>query len=228
MALVVTARAPARLDTGQWLGLRSLAASSTVLCALALVVDSAARALPATASLETASLLANSAAAILTLVLCVAAWCTHRDDGGVLMASTLALVLAGVREAASAVMIALDMSTLADVVSSSLGLLVLGSLVWTAAAWRPAIGRADISPRRALFCRVVEVTSFVLFAVALSGAVVQAVGASWACQGAFPDCNGLGALPFGRDPQADIQLYHRLLSYVGFGLVAWLTIEAFR
>ena len=73
-----------------------------------------------------------------------------------------------------------------------------------------------------------EVSGLVLFAVALSGAAVQAVGASWACQGVFPDCNGLGVLPFGRDPQADIQLYHRLLAYVGAGLVLWLTIEAFR
>ena len=57
---------------------------------------------------------------------------------------------------------------------------------------------------------------------------MRAVGASWACQGTFPDCNGLGALPFGRDPLADIQLYHRLLSYVLLGLVLWLAVEAYR
>jgi heme o synthase len=72
------------------------------------------------------------------------------------------------------------------------------------------------------------VTAFMLFTVGLSGAAVQAVGASWACGAEFPDCNGLGALPFGRDPLADIQLYHRLLAYVGFGLVLWLAIEARR
>jgi heme o synthase len=64
--------------------------------------------------------------------------------------------------------------------------------------------------------------------VGLSGVTVRAVGASWACTGDFPDCNGLGVLPFGRDPLADIQLYHRLLAYVALALVAWLAVEAFR
>jgi heme o synthase len=79
-----------------------------------------------------------------------------------------------------------------------------------------------------LFRRVVEVTAFVVFGVGLSGAAVRAVGASWACDGVFPDCNGLGWLPFGRDPLADVQLYHRLLAYVALGLVLWLVVEAFR
>ncbi|MBV9580763.1 MAG: hypothetical protein JO057_19455, partial [Chloroflexi bacterium] len=35
-------------------------------------------------------------------------------------------------------------------------------------------------------------------------------------------------MPFGRDPLADIQLYHRLLSYVLVGLVVWLAVEAYR
>jgi protoheme IX farnesyltransferase len=67
-----------------------------------------------------------------------------------------------------------------------------------------------------------------LFGLALSGVAVRAVGASWACLGTFPDCNGQGLLPFGREPLADVQLYHRLLAYVGLGLAAWLTIEAYR
>src|SRR5438874_2721468 len=75
---------------------------------------------------------------------------------------------------------------------------------------------------------VVDVTAVVVFAVGVTGAIVRAVGASWACRGTFPDCNGLGALPFGRDPLADVQLYHRLLSYVALALVVWVTAEAFR
>jgi protoheme IX farnesyltransferase len=112
----------------------------------------------------------------------------------------------------------------------AIGLLILGASVWSAFAWSlaPAAAGRAVSPQGELFRRVTEVTTFVLFAVALSGAAVEAVGASWACRGVFPDCNGLGALPFGRDPLADIQLYHRLLSYVGFGLVLWLAAEALR
>ena len=228
MALVVTARAPGRLETGQWLGLRSLAVASVAVCTLALVIDSAVRALPSTASLETANVIANWTAAALVLAVCVAAWLSRRDDGALLLAATLGLVLVTLRAAATGVLVALELSTLADVVDSSLGLLTLGAVTWTAVAWRPVLDALSNSPERALFCRVTDVTTFVLFAVALSGAAVQAVGASWACQGVFPDCNGLGVLPFGRDPQADIQLYHRLLAYVASGLVLWLTIETFR
>jgi protoheme IX farnesyltransferase len=35
-------------------------------------------------------------------------------------------------------------------------------------------------------------------------------------------------LPFGRDPLADIQLYHRLMAYVALALIAWIAIEAYR
>src|SRR5437868_4591131 len=82
------------------------------------------------------------------------------------------------------------------------------------------------APAAEWFRRVAEVSALCVFAVALSGTAVRAVGAAWACQGGFPDCNGLGPLPFGRNPLADIQLYHRLLSYVAFGLAAWLVVEA--
>jgi protoheme IX farnesyltransferase len=227
MALVVAARSPARLEASHWLSLRAVAVLTTFTCVAALVVDSAARALPFTPTLDAANVLSTALAGALTFGVCIGVWLTRRTDGRLLLATTLAVVLAALRAVGGPLLVAMDLSTIADVVNVGLGLLVLGALVWGVTTWTGA----DTTPKlaqRQLFAHVVGVTALVLFAVGVSGATVSAVGASWACQGVFPDCNGLGALPFGRDPQADIQLYHRLLAYVAAGLVLWLTIEAFR
>ncbi|HEY1295035.1 MAG TPA: heme o synthase [Chloroflexota bacterium] len=236
MALVVAARTPAespaaraRLAASQTRLGHTIAIGSAALFGVALIVDSAARAMPFTPALDAANVVVTSLAGLSILLACLCAWLFRRTDGGLLFMATLAPVLLALRTVLAALLVTLDLSTVADVVDSSLGLLVLGALVWAAATWflSPAARRS--TPRETeLFSRVAEVTAFVLFAVGLSGAAVAGVGASWACQGTFPDCNGLGALPFGRDPLADIQLYHRLLSYVALGLVLWLAIEAYR
>ena len=127
-------------------------------------------------------------------------------------------------------LLALYLAPLAEVVEAALGLLVLGCLVWAATATlvEPRANAPATAAETQLFRRVAMVTALVIFGAGLSGVEVRAVGASWACVGAFPDCNGLGLLPLGRDPLADLQLYHRLLAYVTFGLVGWLAVEAFR
>ncbi|HEY2594759.1 MAG TPA: heme o synthase [Chloroflexota bacterium] len=236
MALVVTARSPAEsgappaplASAYSQLG-HAVAIGAAAALAIALVVDGATRAVPYTPALDAANLVVTFAAGVLTLLACLGAWLYRRSDGTLLLCATLAPFLLAVRGVLAALLVTLDLSTVGDVVNSAGGLLVLGTLAWAAAAWSfaPSRGRV-VAPETELFRRVAEVTAFVLFAVALSGAAVGAVGASWACNGTFPDCNGLGALPFGRDPLADVQLYHRLLSYVVLGLVVWLAVEAFR
>jgi len=62
----------------------------------------------------------------------------------------------------------------------------------------------------------------------VSKADCHAVGAGWGGRGVCAECKGRGVVPCGRDPVADLQLYHRWLAYVALGLVVWLTIEAFR
>ncbi len=196
---------------------------------LALVVDGAARAMPYTGWLDAANVVMTAGAGVLTLLACLGAWMYRRGDSSLLLCATLAPFLLAARAVLAALLVTLDFSTVGDIVDSAGGLLVLGALVWAAAAWSLVPNpRRAVAPETELFRRVAEVTTFVLFAVALSGAAVSAVGASWACNGTFPDCNGLGALPFGRDPLADVQLYHRLLSYVVLGLMVWLMVEAFR
>jgi len=236
MALVVAARPPAEPPAVQAalapaharIG-HAVAIGSAAAFGVALIVDSAARAMPFTSSLDAADLVATSLAGVLIMLACLSAWLWRRTDSALLLMATLAPVLLAGRTVMAALLVTLDLSTVGDVVNSAFGLLVLGALVWAAVAWSLMPAARRYAPReRELFRRVSEVTTFVLFAVGLSGAAVSAVGAGWACQGTFPDCNGLGALPFGRDPLADIQLYHRLLSYVVLGLVLWLAIEAYR
>ena len=160
--------------------------------------------------------------AAFALVVCIVAWLARREAAGLLVAATLAPILVAVRALSTGLLVTLELPTLADVADVGLGLLALGCLVWVASAsliGPVATGRTQ-SAEAALFRRVVDVTAFVVFAAGLTGVTVRAVGASWACQGNFPDCNGLGVLPFGRDPLADIQLYHRLLAYATLTLVA--------
>jgi heme o synthase len=173
---------------------------------------------------------ATISAMLAVLGVCAMTWVARRNDAGMLLLATLAVVLVAVRGVSAALLLALELPTLSDVVALALGLLVLGCLVWaaTVSAREPALRSFAPTAEAELFRRVVDVTAFFVFAVGLTGVTVRAVGASWACQGTFPDCNGLGVLPFGRDPLADLQLYHRLLAYVSLALVAWVTIEAFR
>lgn len=241
MAVVVTARPPVEAQTpelalaqevgvGQGSVLRWLTAVVAVWFALSLVAESGTRfAVPG--GLQEAVARAFSLTALAALVgVAVLAWLTRRNDTALLLAATLAAVFGLARGLSNGVLVGLDQPTLAEVVDMGLGLLVVGSVVWaTSAAWSGVSSTSRAGSAEAELLRsVVDVTAVVVFAVGVTGAIVRAVGASWACRGTFPDCNGLGALPFGRDPLADVQLYHRLLSYVALALVLWVTIEAFR
>ncbi|MDQ6670813.1 MAG: heme o synthase [Chloroflexota bacterium] len=244
MALVVSAGSPLEAQPGagqssfvprprlsrRQLGLGWLALGGSAWYGLSLVVDNLARDTAPTRMLDLAARIASGGGMLVVLAACIGAWLFRRDSTGLLVAATLAPILVAARAVASGVLVTLELPTLADVAGVALGLLVLGCLVWVGsvsiaahmAAARTASAEAD------LFRRVVDVTAFVVFFAGLTGISVRAVGASWACQGQFPDCNGLGALPLGRDPLADIQLYHRLLAYATLALVVWVVVEARR
>jgi len=231
MALVVTAQsAPVVLaDSRLATTFRRLTWVTAVWAFVAYVGGSVARAWQSAAVAEDALTAVWVVLAILTSTCAVLAWLVYRRAPGLLLAATLAPLLVAVRLMASVVLVALEVPTLADLAEGGLGLLIMGVLTWLVVATLP-------EPRRGppvsiagedFFRRVVEVTAGVVFAVAFSGTAVQALGASWACQG-FPDCNALGALPFGRDPLTDVQLYHRLFSYLAGALLVWLVVEALR
>src|ERR1051325_11726851 len=98
MALVLSPRAPADSASAAVLAprhgaLRGLALCAPIAAALALVAESAACALPAVLWLEPAGFAVTGCATLLALGVCVAAWLGRRDDGGLLLAATLAPVL---------------------------------------------------------------------------------------------------------------------------------------
>jgi protoheme IX farnesyltransferase len=231
MALVVTARRTPVVLVGTRLAttFRVLVWLTAGWSVLAYVGVSVARAWPSAALAQDALSAAWLALLALTSACALLAWLAHRRTAGLLLAATLAPLVVALRIVASALLVAMEQPTLADLIEGALGLVVLGVVMWTATATLPEPRRG--APRwvagEDFFRRVVEVAAGVVFAVALSGSAVQALGASWACSG-FPECNGLGALPFGRDPLTDVQLYHRLFSYLAGALVVWLAIEALR
>jgi protoheme IX farnesyltransferase len=198
--------------------------------AASLIIEGVARFAQPWGSLDATLEATAITAMVAVLGTCVMTWLARRTDATLLLLATVAVVLVAVRTLASALLVVLELPTLSDVAAQGLGFLVLGCLVWSATLVMrsPAVRSAAISAETELFRRVVDVTVLLVFTTGLTGVAVRAVGASWACQGPFPDCNGLGVLPIGRDPLADIQLYHRLLAYVALALVAWVTIEAFR
>jgi protoheme IX farnesyltransferase len=245
MALVVTARSPveAQPDLGSAtavgqtrsgrarLVLRWLALGGAAWYGLGLVTENLARDSSPTPVLDLARQAMGAGGIALALAVAVAAWLARRDAAGLLVAATLGPVLVAARTVSTGLLVALEQPTLSDITDVALELLVLGCLVAVAAASfaaPAAAARRAASAEADLFRRVVDVTAFVVLAAGLTGVVVRAVGASWACQATFPDCNGLGVLPLGRDPLADIQLYHRLLAYATLALVAWVAVEAFR
>jgi protoheme IX farnesyltransferase len=207
-----------------------LATAAALSYGLSLVAQSALRSAEPGATLDSATRLVTVSPMALVVAVCVAVWLARRDDAGLLLSATLAPVLIALRGVSTLLLLSLELRTFAEVADVGIGLLVVGCLVWTATTSRTLAtsGAPARSAEREFFGRVVDVTGLLIVAVALTGATVRAVGASWACQGVFPDCNGLGILPFGRDPLADIQLYHRLLAYAALALVLWLAIEAGR
>jgi protoheme IX farnesyltransferase len=244
MALVVTVRSPVEAHPGLGpssfapetrlsrlqLGLRWLALGGAAWYGLGLVTDNLARDTSPVPVLELAAQVVGAVGMGLAMAVCIGAWLARRDATGLLLAATLAPLFIAARAVSTGLLVTLELHTLADIADVALGLLVLGCLVWVASAAlaAPVAAVRRLSAEAELFRRVVDVTAFVIFAAGLTGITVRAVGASWACQASFPDCNGLGALPFGRDPLADIQLYHRLLSYATLTLVLWVAVEAFR
>ncbi len=211
MALVVTAPTPVAEQSSaliqataaaqpRWHALlRWVTLASAAWYAVSLVAEAIARFAQPWGALDAAVEVTTITAVAAVVAVCALTWVARRTDAMMLLLATLAVVLAAVREMSAMILQAMELPTLADVAAQGLGFLVLGCLVWlaTLAARSPSARRAIQSAEAELFRRVVDVTVFLVFAAGLTGVTVRAVGASWACQGPFPDCNGLGILPIG-------------------------------
>ena len=139
MALVVTARsAPVVLADSRLATIfRRLAWLTAGWAFLAYVGGSVARAWQSAALAQDALSGVWLVLAALTSACAVLAWLVHRRTPGLLLAATLAPLLVATRLVASAVLVAVDEPTLADLAEGGLGLLVMGTLTWLVVATLP-------------------------------------------------------------------------------------------
>ncbi|MBV9172065.1 MAG: hypothetical protein JOZ81_18485, partial [Chloroflexi bacterium] len=223
MALVVTARSTGAIAAARphVLPLRWLAPLVAGWAAALFTVQQVAHVALPTGIFGDALQVASVVTFGLALGVCLSTWLSARDDAAQLFAATVAPMFIAAQIIATQVLQALELATLADVTNATLGLLGVGALTWCAVAGRSARNAVATSARGAMLRYVLKVALFVVFAAALSGFITRAVGASWACDGSL-------LCRFGDDTLTDAQVYHRLLSYVGGGLLVWAAIEALR
>jgi heme A synthase len=105
-----------------------------------------------------------------------------------------------------ALTVALELSPPVVTVHLGMALLLFGALVWLAVEANLADNGQETGGRQGLTGLGVAVAA--VYLLMLTGALVRASSASWACVG-FPACNGQ-ALPFGVHPLTDLHLLHRL------------------
>ncbi|MEK7216523.1 MAG: heme A synthase [Chloroflexota bacterium] len=136
------------------------------------------------------------------------------------------LLLAG-QIVLGAVTVLLELPPYVVLVHLALAMAILGLLVWMSvqASSRRAVGGLTLNDGRG-FVRWTAVAVALAFVLAMTGALVRASGASWACIG-FPACNGEFA-PFGRNLLTDLQLVHRLLAYLTAGVLLVVLVSGWR
>ena len=147
----------------------------------------------------------------------------------VVAADTAIGILLAVQIVLGAVTVALELPPMVTLAHLGLAMLLLGILIVLAVRiWRWTEGRSDAATASASpgLRRLAIGTAAAVYLLVLTGAVVRATGASWACLG-FPGCNG-EALPFGSSRLVDIQLFHRLLAYAVATLAVVVALRAWR
>ncbi|MBI4496861.1 MAG: protoheme IX farnesyltransferase [Chloroflexi bacterium] len=181
-----------------------------------------------TAVAEYSHRLVGAAVSALIVTVAGAAWAVRRRERSVMLASNGVIVLLAVQIALGAVTVYLELPPPVVAVHLSLAMLILAALIWVAVAAgpaprlkRPADLPAGRVPGGSGFVRWVVGVTLAGYGLVLTGALMRATGASWACRG-FPDCNG-ELLPFGAHPLVDVHLFHRLTAY-GVALLVGLTV----
>lgn len=168
-----------------------------------------------TALTEYAHRLAGAIASVLVLALTGAVWAKRRHERALVAPVSVVLVLLVGQILLGAVTVLLELPPPVVALHLGVAMLILGGLVWVtvAAGQAPRLRApaASLPPRPGLVRWTVGVAA-AAYLLILTGALVRATGASWACAG-FPGCNG-ELLPFGTSPQVDLHLTHRLLAYL--------------
>jgi cytochrome c oxidase assembly protein subunit 15 len=176
---------------------------------------------------EKASVIEYSHRAVVALVtalvvaVAVVAWRSYRSRPDLLWPALAAVVLVPLQAVLGATAVWLELPGWVVAFHFVVGMLFLGTIVYTtAAAWR----RAE-RPATAGFARLAWGTVLVGLALVSVGATTVALDADAACGKQWPACNG-GFVAGGG--HADVQVAHRLLAYAVAGLALALLVFALR
>ena len=160
-----------------------------------------------------------------TVVLWIRAWGRRplTIAGGAIIAALLALQVG-----LGAVVVKMELPPFIVMVHLGMAMLLLALLIGLAALASPPPRirwpGAAIPDDRVL--RLVQGAVAAVFVLVLTGALVRASGASWACAG-FPTCNG-ELLPFGVNRLVDTHLLHRLFAYLVAAHLLVTAVKAIR
>jgi protoheme IX farnesyltransferase len=171
----------------------------------------------------------SAVASVLMLATTFAAWAWRRADRLILVVATLVPVLLPIQILIGRIVVVLELPAMAVLVHLGFALVIFALLVASTVLAGPAprVQKVPVHDHGERFRWLVGLGTGLVFILILAGAYVQASGASWACVG-FPDCNGLGVLPFGVTHLMDVQLLHRFLAYTATALIAGIIVETRR
>jgi protoheme IX farnesyltransferase len=166
-----------------------------------------------TALIEYTHRLVGAIVSPLILATTFGAWLWRRADKAIRFPATALPILLVVQIALGAIVVWLELNSLAVLIHLGFAVLILGGLTWISvlSGGPPAATSSDPAALRR-FYRLARSAVVGVFLLILLGAFVRAQGASWACTG-FPGCNGQ-ALPFGANRFVDIHLTHRIVAYL--------------
>lgn len=161
---------------------------------------------------------------VLILALCVSGLMVARQTPGIVRPAVAIPFLLAAQIVLGAVVVKLDLNSTALFVHLGFALIILALLVWIAVRTYPVPrATAPIGPGVRRFTRLALIGCAAVFGLLMTGALVRASYASWACAG-FPTCNG-ALLPFGVNRQVDIHLLHRLTAIALVVLVSYLLVR---
>lgn len=158
---------------------------------------------------------------VLVVAVAVSAWRSYRSRPDLLWPALAAVVLVPMQALLGAVAVWLELPGWVVAFHFVVGMLFLGTIVYTAAAaWRSAE-----RPVTASFARLAWGTLLVGLALVSVGATTVALDADTSCGKQWPACNGTFVAGGGH---ADVQVAHRLLAYAVAGLTLALLLLALR
>ena len=161
----------------------------------------------------------------LILAVVFGAWRTRRHKRSVVGPAAVLPLLLATQIGLGAITVLLELPPWIVLVHLSVALMILGLLVVISvfSGDTPGVSNPAALKRVAVLSSLSAVALFLLL---LTGGVVRAAGATWACAG-FPGCDGT-LFPFGRDPLTDLQLFHRTMSYGVLVLLAFTLVRAWQ